>query len=347
MAIWHRWSSDIYIMPPLEADDGLPDRSVVSQLGTGDVAFHTDVVDKFSARLTVSLPSGSVSATAFDTLRLNTGSFSEPVAFRMPLSETRLRLLGFGDGASDTFYVPVASPTINEVWVGANPGASYTEVDANVLPAADASWETAPSGYGGVGSAAIAQQPSLFARDGSGVAMVTATGAANPGVYLYRAAAVAGSDYTALVSLRSAYASNVQVFISWWTAAMTYISTSAGSTGVATSTGWLDLSETATAPATTAYARVTARMTGTPSSGEIMLADCFGFHLGTPATPAWYHPSDAVSALVLAAAPAAGIPVYANVTGNHLYRCRVTALPTYAYQSSGHRKVQGLRMTEV
>lgn len=341
----HLWSSDISIVD-LTSTRELPDLAPSHQLGHGDVSLHSDLISRFSARVQAMLPSGSAGRTAWDNLQANTGDWAEPVLFRVPESETLVRLLGFGDGTSDTWYIPALGASVGEVWSGVDHAAAYSLLDANRLDTASASWETTPAGYSAVGSATVAQKDTRLARDGTGVASVTATGAAYPGVALAKVAASAGGAYTVMVSGRSGFTS-LQVFIKWYDSGVSYLGSSGVASGTPSETEWLDLATTVTAPANTASAEVVARMNGTPTSGTVALFDCFGIHSGTPASAEWHDPADSVKAITLTTAPAAGVPVYAEVTGYHLYRCRAVALPTLSYGTSGHRHARALRLVEI
>lgn len=198
--------------------------------------------------------------------------------------------------------VPPPTPNLTVVAVPDIPGyRTVATVDApvNLLDVDSAGFEG--SGVGTWVKVSTGANPTLArstARSHTGVASMsltsastgTATGLSSSGVGV---SVLNGRQYTARASFRAAATGRtVRVDIIWY-AGSSQLSTSAGSTATDNSSGWVDASVTANAPATATSAVVSVNVLST-SISEVHYVDDISLHAGasTAWTPGGYRPTE-------------------------------------------------------
>lgn len=157
--------------------------------------------------------------------------------------------------------------------------------------------------------------------------------------------AAEGDTLTASVWIYETKASGRPLAIGfyWYTAADALIGSSVPVTADVPQYVWTNKSYTATAPATTAYARM--RLTcGAVTTGTY-------YATGFSASPGDYDrlwlPSVAPAVIEFDTAPAANSRVYVSGTGQRITRCRFDLDTRWTYQQNDNQQVSGIRATEV
>lgn len=258
------------------------------------------------------------------------------------------------DGTLTTFPVPVLTPSsldlesVNGVY--ATIGTTLYAA-ANLLTDDQASVET--DDYSTVlevvGTAALTRKATVSC-DGLSCARIAPTGGAqaNVGVAVTSAsapAATAGVKYTGMASFLPTAASATGIvrltFLNAQREVIGSPSDSASTTIAATE--WTQVTVTATAPATTAYVKVSAIRT--TSSAAVLWVDCLGIAPGDYTH--WHLPSVSPGLMVYASAPAANAVIRVHVTGRRLAKVRMTeASQSWKWEKPGRAIVNKFTATE-
>jgi hypothetical protein len=149
----------------------------------------------------------------------------------------------------------------------------------NILSSVDASFESGIGSF--VGTNAALAQSATQAEDGSFSLRLTASSAATMSALSGSYAVLPSTQYTAVAGFRAGSTGRtVTVGITWLTAALAVISTSTG-TGVAdVTTGWTQVSVTASSPSNAAFAEIVVTVTS-PANTEIHYVDQVGLFPGS------------------------------------------------------------------
>jgi hypothetical protein len=154
-----------------------------------------------------------------------------------------------------------------------------------------------------------------------------------------------GQQYTGLTAVRCTNTSdqNYRAIIHWYNGG-SYLNVSNGlSAAVAAHDGWVVLSVTGTAPATTDEAYVWLQRNDT-SGTDTYYVDCWGLCPGN--FYRWFLPSTSPAVIEFDSAPAADQRVTVSCTGNRVTRCRFEQANSWSYSSVGHATTQAIRADE-
>ena len=166
----------------------------------------------------------------------------------------------------------------------------------NLLTYNQATVSTDTAGLGARANSSIARSTDQ-ARHGASSVAITSAASGSMGVNTCSGAiattggvpVVAGTQYTAVVSTRAATsARSTRVGITWWNSSGAYISESYGSSVANVTTGWTQVTQTATAPTGAVWADLPVQVLSTGAANEVHYADCFGIWTG--ASTSWIAP---------------------------------------------------------